>query len=372
MNQISLTSNNRKSGTSPTANFDVLRAFAIIGVFFNHVYAMTGYNFPILGRFGGLLGVQLFFLVSGYLITESATKNSAREYVLHRLFRIFPTYWLVYLGLLALQGGFIDKNIIWFSVLLNSLNLQQLSPSALIRYDVIHVSWTLTIELFWYALAPLVVLGGKRLALPALLLFGAISIFWTVLAAHGSLDWIFANGFAALPSPAEYGQIYLIKNAAFPAQIVFFIIGANIYYYRDQLLKWNSTLLHLLAVGFLFFVEVYVDRVPGPTVLTGIGVFALFVIVMRAAPSQDWLLVRIGKVSYSFYLIHFSIILWLSNRLPAYPKLLVILIAFLLTFLLANLLYEAIEKPFIRLGRRISSSTPGWAATKPATLLKEG
>lgn len=376
MTQIPVMSNAQSTGIGSIANIDVLRAFAIIGVFFNHVFAMTGYNFPILGKFGGLFGVQLFFLISGYLITESAIKHSTREYVVHRFFRIFPTYWLVYIVFLVLQGGYVDKQIIWSSVVLNLLNLQQISPSALIRYDVIHVSWTLTIELFWYALAPLVVLGGKRLALPALLLFGLISTSWSVLAARGSLDWIFANGFSALPSPADFGQQYIVKNAAFPAQLAFFIIGSNIYYFRDQVLRWSSTLLNLLLVGFLCCVEIYVDRVPGPTLLTGIGVFALFIIVIRATPSKDWFLIRIGKVSYSFYLTHFSILMWVTRTFPTYPKLLVVLLGFAATFILSNLLFEYVEKPFMRIGRNLSrkfaKKSKSNAVTLPGASAVEG
>lgn len=337
------------------ANLDVLRALAVSAVVLHHTKAITGYSFPFLGDLGGLLGVQLFFLISGYLITESASKHSFSEYLLHRIFRIFPAYWVVYIGFGVMQGMFIRGNNDWFFLLLNLLNLQQLSPKALIEYDIIHVSWSLTVEMFWYALAPFVVLGGRKLVIWNLIGWVFVSTTWGYLASKGVLDVFYANGFAELSHKAEAGQVQIVINNAFPSQMVFFLIGASLHYYKDKLLTTNTTLLNLLVVGFILLSEIYVPKLSGPSFITGIGVFAFFVLILRARPSQDWLLIRIGKISYSIYLIHFSIILFVFGKFGHYSKAIVIPFAFLMIFLLANVLYEVIEKPFFRIGRTIAS-----------------
>jgi exopolysaccharide production protein ExoZ len=348
------------------ANLDVLRALAVIAVVLHHTKVATGFAFPFLGDFGGLLGVQLFFLISGYLITESAIKHSLHAYVLHRFFRIFPAYWLVYIGLALLHGSgffFADKTGL-ISILLNLLNLQQISPKALLQYDVLHVSWTLTVEIFWYMLAPFLVLAGRRWALLSLAVGVLVSTVWSCLAAQGVLDPLFQADFASLSTPVDAGQKSIIVNNAFPAQIVFFIMGSCLYYYRDKLLRLNSTLLNAMSVSFVLLAGIFVNRLPAPIFLTGIGLAAFFLLVLRAPASGDWLLIRIGKVSYSIYLIHFLLILTVARKFGPHIGLYVIPLAFLLIFIVANLLYMFVEKPFILLGRRLSArfATPSTPA----------
>ncbi len=135
-----------------------------MGVLVHHVHAHIGMGIPYLNTFGGLLGVQLFFVLSGYLIADSASRHPLGTYAWHRILRIFPAYWVAYLFV-----GFVGRRISWDQVqgdptsfLLNMVNLQQLDPVALIEFDVLSVSWTLTIEVLWYLLAPLVVWLGRK------------------------------------------------------------------------------------------------------------------------------------------------------------------------------------------------------------------
>src|SRR5690606_15470757 len=74
-------------------NLDILRALAVLAVVAHHFSVYSGVPIPLLGEQGGGMGVQLFFLISGYLIVQSASKHSVGEYALARFFRIFPVYW---------------------------------------------------------------------------------------------------------------------------------------------------------------------------------------------------------------------------------------------------------------------------------------
>src|SRR5688572_20278494 len=84
-------------------SIDTLRALAVARVVAFHAAAHLGVRVPLLHASGGLLGVQLFFLVSGYLISASARHHTLRTYLLHRFFRIYPAYWTALLAVTALR-----------------------------------------------------------------------------------------------------------------------------------------------------------------------------------------------------------------------------------------------------------------------------
>ena len=62
--------------TPTETNINIIRALAVSSVFLHHAYAYLGVKTPIFGMAGGLIGVLLFFLISGYLIGKSAEKHA--------------------------------------------------------------------------------------------------------------------------------------------------------------------------------------------------------------------------------------------------------------------------------------------------------
>lgn len=69
-----------------------------------HHLNYTDLQVPLFDTYGGLLDVQFFFVISGYLITESASKHAWKVYALHRFMRIFPAYWIGLPALWRRQG----------------------------------------------------------------------------------------------------------------------------------------------------------------------------------------------------------------------------------------------------------------------------
>lgn len=343
-------------------NLDVLRALAVMAVMAHHTQSLGGFDLPFFGEAGGWFGVQLFFVISGYLITDSASRYPLRTYALHRFFRIFPAYWVAYLGVGWLAGGLFSGRGDAWPLLLNLLNLQQLSPRALIEHDVLHVSWTLTVELLWYLLAPLLALGGRRLALPALAVAVVVSTGWSVAASLDALKPWYASGLAALGQPPETGQVSILVNNAPPAQLVYFMLGACYFHYRERLSRAPAALLTLGLVGGLLMWKTYFYRIPSPSLFTGLGVLALVIAVLRSPASGNGLLQRVGQISYSIYLLHFPVLMWAKQHLMPYSEGVATAAAYLATLVLANVLYECVEKPGMRLGRRLAH----WTPTTPA------
>jgi exopolysaccharide production protein ExoZ len=129
---------------------NLLRALAVMLVFCHHYMHYAKTDLGLIGTYGGLLGVQLFFLISGYLIVKTASLQSWPSFLRGRVLRIFPTYWFIlllaswfYQPVLPFTAA--DAPYFW----INFFALSHFVPYALVKFDVLTVSWTLTIEWTW-------------------------------------------------------------------------------------------------------------------------------------------------------------------------------------------------------------------------------
>ncbi|AOW11856.1 hypothetical protein LPB72_08730 [Hydrogenophaga crassostreae] len=319
----------------------------------------TGMGIPYLNTYGGLLGVQLFFVLSGYLIADSASRHPLGSYAWHRILRIFPAYWVAYLFV-----GFVGRRIAWAQVqdnpiafLLNLLNLQQLDPVALIDFDVLSVSWTLTIEVLWYLLAPLIVWVGRKRPWAVLLILLAVSASWTWLASTGRLDALFAQRFSEIQRPHTPGQIQLFVQAGFPAQALHFGWGALLYFYRDRLASVPKWLPWAVSLALLALLPVYIGLTPFSLLISGLGMAAFMLAVLGLPAFEIAPLAWTGKVSYSIYLLHFPIIVYCHHKFGGLGAANLVVIGLLIA-LCAAVMHRLVEAPGMALARRITRPKP--------------
>src|SRR5262249_41446351 len=154
---------------------DVLRGFAILAVMFHHI----GKDVPALhlegiGRYGWT-GVDLFFVISGFLITrilmEAKTKpHYFRNFYARRVLRIWPMYFalllfafaLLPLAMPTLRARIFAEAHPWQAYLFFVQNLFSVKE---IAFGPVGVTWSLAIEEQYYLLWPLLVLLLSRRAL---------------------------------------------------------------------------------------------------------------------------------------------------------------------------------------------------------------
>ncbi len=330
-------------------NIDLLRALAIISVFIHHAQNVFGGDFPFFGNYGGQFGPQIFFVISGYLIIASCKKHTLKEYFIHRFFRIFPAYWFYFIGI-GVFGGVVSMTHIQtepLGFIVNMLLLQHLFPSYLIQYDVLHVTWTLTVEILWYLIAPFLLwlFGGVKQSLVIIAL--VISTAFSMLAHQGFLDIIYSDIVAI---DISYRYLFLSNN--FLVQLIFFLFGAYIYMHREQL--QNRNILAFMLIGLLIFLLKPYYFFFNPIVITGIGISCFLVAGISSKPVKNKLLFFISEISYSIYLCHLPILLFTHNYLD-FKGSVGVLISIGLTFALSTFGYFFIEKPGMRLGRIISA-----------------
>ena len=336
----SLTSSTR---SAYLPQLDGLRALAILMVFLHHAYAI-----PLLWA-----GVDLFFILSGYLITNILVRDAGRmpfpallgHFYLRRAQRILPAYVFA----IALIAAFTvqDWRHLWpfYAFFLQNI------PYAFHRvaFGPLIPLWSLAVEQHFYLVWPfLVFFLPRRWLVPCMLalLLGlpVLRALCTPLFAYPDaiyvltpfrIDAMAAGALAALALPHLNPQRAL-RSAQFAIPLGLFayaLLSLDGHFRRAA----NAPLFNGLAYSLNILI------------LGG-----LFVWTVLAAPSS--LLTRslasrplraLGRISYAFYLFHLLVL----TRCDAYlPPHLAPLAAFTVTTALATLSWYALEKPVLALG----------------------
>lgn len=353
-------------------NLDPLRGLAAAVVVAHHYEAHTGLALPWISDVGGLLGVQMFFVLSGYLIAASAARHDWHTFLIRRAFRIYPAYWMALVGVGIFVSGVSYWPIPgdWPDRLLNFLALGHLSPAAL-RHDVLTVSWTLTSEWVWYLSAPALVALAARcgsgpvgrhfwgLALAVGLL---LSVAWVWAAQNRLLDCLYAAVMQRVGAEpiTEAMRFAFISNAP-PAQYVFFLMGAAAHRYEAALARLPAWVLAgavLLFVGPAVHWNALLGLAPSPA--SGIGLTAFLMLSLRA-PTVPWRWPHaLGEMAYPIYLLHVPVIIVVFHRLQwqGAAGLLASLAALLAV---SAALHRWVERPLNEFGRR---RRPGGAVAR--------
>ncbi len=158
------------------ASLDFLRSCAILGVvafhFSRSAYLPMGGSVNFFSRlpliFYGRVGVDLFFVLSGYFIGKQLWRELSRtgtidlpRFVLRRGLRIWPLYYAVWAFVVLLNHYRPDQLAFggWWA---NIFFLSNYFP----QFDIVPGSWSLSVEEQFYVVAPLVLLGGVLLRVP--------------------------------------------------------------------------------------------------------------------------------------------------------------------------------------------------------------
>ncbi len=116
----------------------------------------------------GVVGIDIFFVISGLVIFLSTQKSDmpASRFILHRLIRIVPAYWLytAAMGLLLLAAApMLPHQVIgWQNFLLSLVFIPSENPGGYGLYPTLNVGWTLNYEMFFYVLFSMVFLFKQR------------------------------------------------------------------------------------------------------------------------------------------------------------------------------------------------------------------
>ncbi len=188
----------------------VLRAAAACAVVVLH--AVPDVHAPVGGAGYGAAGVDLFFVISGFIMANVSQGRTGGEFLRDRLWRIYPLWWVAVFPWLFMvpRGG---------TFVFSSLTLWPIYAGG--YYDpVLKVGWTLSYELLFYVGMALAIAtrGAVPLALYALFFLGALTTSISLLHFVGSpmaLEFLMGVAIAKLPRRAAFGLLVPVGLALF-------------------------------------------------------------------------------------------------------------------------------------------------------------
>ena len=326
------------------AEIDGLRALAVVPVILFHA------GFELFS--GGFVGVDVFFVISGYLITTILIEDienkrfSIINFYERRARRILPALFFVmlvcipfaWMWMLPSQMKDFSQSLVAVSLFASNIFFWRESgyfAAAAEEKPLLH-TWSLAVEEQYYLLFPIFLILAWR--------FGKNRVFWmiVVMAAISLLlsEWGWRNKATA--------NFYLAPTRAwelFAGSIAAFIV-------QKQGVKKNNLLATLGLAAIIFSIFFYDETTPFPSVYALVPVIGVVLLVLYADKETITAkllstkgFVGVGLISYSAYLWHqpffaFSKVVWIDEE-PYVRSLLT-----LMTFPIAYLSWRYVEQPF--------------------------
>ena len=327
------------------AEIDGLRALAVIPVIFFHA------GFKIFS--GGFIGVDIFFVISGYLITtiliEDIEKNqfSILYFYERRARRILPILFFVmlicipfaWLWMTPIHMKDFSESLVAMSFFASNILFWKESGYFEATADekpLLH-TWSLAVEEQYYLLFPVFLILTWR--------FGKNKVFWMIiLMAIISLlisEWGWRN--------KEIANFYLAPTRAW--ELFAGSISAFIIYKKG--VKTNNLLALLGLFAIIFSIFAYDKSTPMPSVYALVPVLGVVLLVLHADQKtlvgkflSSKALVGVGLISYSAYLWHQPLFAFARIRLHNETSEVLMLALSIMSIILAFFSWKYIEKPF--------------------------
>ncbi|HWJ72128.1 MAG TPA: acyltransferase [Kaistia sp.] len=295
---------------------------------------------------GGHLGVVIFFLISGYIISAVAVRETRMEFLVKRVLRIFPplfaatavTYIIVKISEFTNIGPIYSTDASRLVDFVKSaLLISWIVPSP----RAISVVWSLIPELIFYAIVFILLGSMKKTPVKATL--------WMML-----LYCVVVFPMRISPQMAYFGY--------FTVYLPIFFIG-RIFYLEQQRQISIRAAMALIFVCAGMFISVYNGRFPDElfrsdsgriwNYVFAIGLFyGLMVSGLRHCPRP---IAFCADISYALYLIHLPVGIFVLNALDPSPLPFVIrtILAIAAAFGAAYLMHLVVEQPAQRWARRL-------------------
>jgi peptidoglycan/LPS O-acetylase OafA/YrhL len=327
------------------AEIDGLRALAVVPVILFHA------GFELFS--GGFVGVDVFFVISGYLITVILIEDiendrfSLINFYERRARRILPALFFVmfvcipfaWMWMLPSQMKDFSQSLVAVSLFASNVLFFRESgyfDAAAEEKPLLH-TWSLAVEEQYYVLFPIFLFLAWR--------YGKNRVFWMIIVmASVSLllsEWGWRNKATA--------NFYLAPTRAwelFAGSIAAFVV-------QNKGVQKNDALSFLGLAAIIFSIFAYDESTPFPSVYALVPVLGVVMLILFADKEtitarllSTKAFVGIGLISYSAYLWHQPLFAFARIRMLEHPSYTLMLILCLASIFLAYLSWRYVEKPF--------------------------
>jgi exopolysaccharide production protein ExoZ len=303
-----------------------LRAVAALMVVMHHALGPQPWLFnPILGYSGFARGVDVFFVISGFIMAAVGLKDTPRIFMKKRFIRVAPIYWVVTLlaAALVIRKHGVDAALVertWQSLLF----IPHLDAQGQV-FPVVPAGWTLNYEMLFYGVFALSLLTSKPLRCASTVLVALVLLGWALQPAN-----VIATTFT---SPV----------------LLEFVAGMVLGHFRHRLcamplLGWMA----LLGWALLLASEHWAQSLVAAT-----GVVAGSLALERRLPQWPWAK-AMGDASFFLYLSHHFVVivlvkLWKNLPLMGYLQFCTLIAACVgLSVVVGVLGHRWVEKPLTR------------------------
>ena len=358
---------------------DGIRGVAVMLVFISHLHAIispdpffievTPWSFVNRTFKGGFLGVDIFFVLSGFLITSILLKERSSNqsgmvsrFYKRRALRLLPAlYALLIVDFFVSRWENFPRDIQWrttWHALLYLNNWNIVWNFGATQDDLGHL-WSLGIEEQFYIVWPIVMITIAALKIPPKIAISLTAIFAVFVTWHRLDLW-------------NNGVSWLFLYVRTDARVDSLLIGATFaYVYRHY--RVPPKILNLLAtssfIGFIYIKYRFGSLPLHPFLFQG-GFTVIAVLagtIILAAAEGAWFANRvlisrpltvIGKISYGLYLWHLPVFFVLGRHVTSGPKPLRILIGIVIASAVTSLSWYFVEKPFLNIKNRKYGNVP--------------
>lgn len=353
---------------------DTLRAFAVIFVILEHWKLPFDFG-PTVNSFfksitpNGTFGVDLFFVLSGFLITSillNARENDnanrlgiIKNFIIRRALRIFPIYYLIIFFLYLIKYPLLKETIFWHLTYTSNVFFYKTQ-----HWNNFSHTWSLSVEEQFYLIWPwLIVLLNKRFLKYVFIFSILIGIYTTIITAtvlNNKFGYILmpscmhAFGIGGLYAYLKYDTsiqiiFHKILKIAFPLALLFhfYLSITNYTGYLNLLSGFFDSIISVMLIHFTINIK---DG------------------WLKAHLIENKVLMKIGELSYGIYLMHYVMMGIYIKAMTTYispdstlrsialnPYFSYIINLFFL-FLFSYTSYYLFEKPIMVLKQRFSYS----------------
>lgn len=350
---------------------DILRSFAILLVLISHInYLIDIQNIKFNSICGllGYTGVELFFVLSGFLIGSILLKGFLNNeisipfivnFLKRRWLRTLPSYYLILIINIVIAYFFNFENINYALYLLFFQNLFTYQISFFSE------SWSLSVEEWAYLLIPFFLLIVNKIYVFKKKWLFIYSIFGLILIFH-IIRFLNPN-FNTISTLNEW-NLHIKSVVIFRIDAILwgFVLAWLFYFYSDKLYKYRVYFLifaaHLYVLQFftLNILRIEVHSFPiyfkvfyfTFSSITIMFAFPFFLYFEKISIFVKKIFEILSKISYSAYLVHYSIISMLLKNNDFFglnqSNFNKILIYFIAIFIISSILYQLFEKPILK------------------------